>query len=69
MALKIIAYEDRPGAGDSQPLADDLAVGIAFHHDRVNMAVYSKYGDRGGRSSIAGLCSSQEDLTGSQEIS
>jgi len=34
MALNIIAYEDRPGAGDSQPLADDLAVRIAFHHDR-----------------------------------
>jgi hypothetical protein len=27
------------------------------------MAAYSKYGDRGGRSSIAGLCSSREVLT------
>lgn len=34
MALKIIAYENRPGAGGSQPVADDLAVGIAFHDDR-----------------------------------
>src|SRR5579871_3960218 len=34
MTLKIIAHEDRTAARDSQPIADDLAVGIAFHHDR-----------------------------------
>jgi len=36
---------------------------------RVHIAAYSKYGDRGGRSSIPGLCSSREVLTESQKIS
>ena len=35
---------------------------------RVNMAAYSKYGDRGGRSSIPGLCSVRGSLTARKEI-
>jgi hypothetical protein len=34
ISLKIVAYKDRPGAGDGQAITDDLAVGIDFHHDR-----------------------------------
>jgi hypothetical protein len=34
MTLEIIADEDRTAARDGQPIAGDLAVGIAFHHDR-----------------------------------
>jgi hypothetical protein len=34
MTLEIIAHKDRTAARGGQPIADDLAVGIAFHHDR-----------------------------------